>query len=561
MLHKDDNSVIAAVHNRFRDEAELRDYLAANLSKIERGLKLLKVEARLTSHRLAGGRLDILARDRFNRVVVIEVKRTNEAARQTLHEITKYISLISDTQGIPLEEMRCIVVAIEWNELYEAFSLFSSELSYAIEGFAPASFSGDDLSLRKLEIAKIFRGPHFSPVSRIYKYSTREARASHRAQIEKQYRSLRGVRACVVDIEPIDGSAASAVGAISMIWRIPEEIFSEIEHHLGVPIGSREVYRWAGWEVEQDVILWACEGSRRHFENQPDEVRWGTPEKYESIFATSSMSAVHKFGLLESATLADSERVRELLSGVTLPFSTAVRNNHEIILKVDTRDTQLLENSVAVFFNFLDFCVEWRDAFVAEIQKIGSKGVVELHLCAGRIPHFFARLVQARRDENLTPSYMRMDMFSDSGTLLRQVYGYMSWDKHTCPASATKEVERIHGSVALATADIYRRRPHEKLEDAFPLHGFLPCVAAVSYDTRELHLELPYPGWAGTELEENSLHVFAISNPTYVARISGMLESVGKIYTRPEFEMDPVLLNLSASDLEILRKRPGYSGF
>lgn len=561
MFYKDNDAVTAAVHDRFTDEAELRDYLAENLDKVERGLKPLKVEARLRSHRLAGGRLDILARDRFNRVVVIEVKRTNEAARQTLHEITKYISLISNSEGIPLQELRCIVVAIEWNELYEAFCLFSSELSYTIEGFAPAALSGDDLSLLKVEIAKTFRGPHFSPVSRIYKYSTPEARELHQAQVRDQYRWLKGVRACMVYIEPIEEFTGSQVGAISMIWRIPEEIFSDIERNLGVPIGSREDYRWSGWEAEQDVILWACESSPRLFENQPDEVRWGTPEKYESIFAASSMSSVHNFGLLEESALADFERIKELLSGVTLPFSTAVSNNNEMILTIDARETKNLEKYFAMFFNFLDFCVEWRDAFVAEIERIKPIGVAEIHLYAGRIPHFFSRLVQASRDPNLTPSYMKINMYSDSGAPLRQVYGYMSWDNHTCPASATEEVERIHGSIALAAADIYRRRPNEKLENAFPSHGFLPCVAAISSDKHELHLELPYPGWNGTGFEENGLHVFAVRNPTYVERIAEMLESAGRIHTRPEFEMDPVFLNLSASDLEILAKRPGYSGF
>jgi len=59
----------------FALESHLRDFLAKDLGIIEAGLKLFELDGRSgIEYSLDGGRIDILAVDRSNRIVVIELK-------------------------------------------------------------------------------------------------------------------------------------------------------------------------------------------------------------------------------------------------------------------------------------------------------------------------------------------------------------------------------------------------------------------------------------------------------------------------------------------------------
>lgn len=62
-------------------EDDIRRYLARHLELLERGLTLLKEEFPLANPAGAGGRIDILARDSFGQFVLIEIKRSDKAAR------------------------------------------------------------------------------------------------------------------------------------------------------------------------------------------------------------------------------------------------------------------------------------------------------------------------------------------------------------------------------------------------------------------------------------------------------------------------------------------------
>src|ERR1043166_8531302 len=98
-------------------EAQLRDALSKRLDLLEPGLTLRAVEFRLPNRHGASGSIDILATDRFSATVIIEIKKTNQTARQALHELHKYLALIKHDHGLRDSQLRCIVVSTEWHEL------------------------------------------------------------------------------------------------------------------------------------------------------------------------------------------------------------------------------------------------------------------------------------------------------------------------------------------------------------------------------------------------------------------------------------------------------------
>ncbi|EGO9011334.1 DUF91 domain-containing protein, partial [Enterococcus faecalis] len=71
-------------------ESHIRDYLAENLNFLSDELSLIGKEYLLPNNDGTKGYVDLLAKDKQGNYVIIEIKRSNQAARQALHEIFKY---------------------------------------------------------------------------------------------------------------------------------------------------------------------------------------------------------------------------------------------------------------------------------------------------------------------------------------------------------------------------------------------------------------------------------------------------------------------------------------
>src|ERR1700741_2143214 len=103
-------------------ESDIRDSLAQQLGAIEPGLKLVDKEVELPNAIGARGFIDLLARDRFGNLVVIEVKRADQTARQGLHEVLKYAELLHREHGRPKHQIRLVIASTTWHELTIPFS-------------------------------------------------------------------------------------------------------------------------------------------------------------------------------------------------------------------------------------------------------------------------------------------------------------------------------------------------------------------------------------------------------------------------------------------------------
>src|ERR1700734_3827210 len=116
-------------------EARLRDELANRLEILEPGLTLRSVEYRLPNEHGAAGSVDILATDRYSATVIIELKKSNQTARQALHELHKYVALIKYDHGLRDSQIRCMLVSTEWHELLVPLSEFLHSAPWTVDGY------------------------------------------------------------------------------------------------------------------------------------------------------------------------------------------------------------------------------------------------------------------------------------------------------------------------------------------------------------------------------------------------------------------------------------------
>lgn len=126
--------------SEFAYEADLKNYLAKNLSVIEAGLSLYEEEGITGIEFPVGGRsVDILAVDMNKGLVVIELK-VSRGYDRVVGQLMRYMAWIASNQAEAGQKVRGIIIAREISEdlllactLVENVQLFEYQLSLAVK--------------------------------------------------------------------------------------------------------------------------------------------------------------------------------------------------------------------------------------------------------------------------------------------------------------------------------------------------------------------------------------------------------------------------------------------
>lgn len=113
----------------------IRDWLVDNIQFIEPGLEVVKKEYYLPDDAGSSGFIDILCKDPYNNFVIIEIKRSDPAARHTFTEVFKYAELIQQTYQARKSELRIIILSTHWDEILRAFTHICFHSSIPIKGY------------------------------------------------------------------------------------------------------------------------------------------------------------------------------------------------------------------------------------------------------------------------------------------------------------------------------------------------------------------------------------------------------------------------------------------
>lgn len=148
---------------------------------MEDGLKLIETEYKLPNPIGGKGFIDILARDRFGLLVVIEIKRSDATARQAIHEIFKYTALLRSNHGVAEDAVRCVVLSTDWHELLVPFSEFTASAPYHVDGYKiEVDDEGVCTAVEPIEPIKDTGSLELCPSGLVYLYTTAEEREAHR---------------------------------------------------------------------------------------------------------------------------------------------------------------------------------------------------------------------------------------------------------------------------------------------------------------------------------------------------------------------------------------------
>lgn len=162
-----------------RVEDIIRDKLAEKLNLFENDLSLISTEKYLKNPKGTKGFVDLLAKDNLNRFVLIELKRSNAASREALHEVIKYFEGIKEEKSLKDDEIIVYIVSTEWKELHVPFSRFVNEVSFNVEGYLlEIDEENNPMHLRKIEPIKINNNRRLSNQCKVCFYTSSKNRDS-----------------------------------------------------------------------------------------------------------------------------------------------------------------------------------------------------------------------------------------------------------------------------------------------------------------------------------------------------------------------------------------------
>ena len=118
----------------YTKESILRDLIAQKIQKLKPDLTLLQKEQYIPNEYGTKSYIDLYATDEEKRHVLIELKRSDAAARQAIHEVNKYVESVKRHFGAKDSEVHVIIASTEWAELLLPFSRFYADAGFSVEG-------------------------------------------------------------------------------------------------------------------------------------------------------------------------------------------------------------------------------------------------------------------------------------------------------------------------------------------------------------------------------------------------------------------------------------------
>jgi hypothetical protein len=305
------------------NEAIIRDHLAANLSLIEAGLTLVDKEFYLKNDHGAAGFLDIFARTEAGQLVVIEIKRTNSAAREAIQELYKYAALLRGRFLIQEIELRLILLSVQWHELLLPYSEFAQTTPYELSaGKIILDLQGLPIAINRVDPIPTATGRRIGVRHFLWRFPNKDGA---RRALPLLVAFIR--EAGLSDFVLIESwSSDSRISGNGFLYFAQQELpFNEymqlIERNLSTDQLDEFRETLQDLQEEQDRVAeasdaaWAYKNGAPYSEIGSDHMEISNPEKAQKWFeeGAQTWTKVHRFGRFEDMRLSDEMIIAEIV--------------------------------------------------------------------------------------------------------------------------------------------------------------------------------------------------------------------------------------------------------
>ena len=502
----------------FADEDELRDHLARNLTIIEPGLQLIKTNYVVSNPLGAGGAFDILAKDRFRNFVIIEVKRSDQAARHALHELSKYIALFMEDQKVNSHKIRCFVVSTSWHELDVPLSFFKDACPVDVSGFEVTS-AGTTVTVKKRLLPRVSLESRLSPDMRFSFFDSAKTQKGYCNDLQDALSNVQHVRAALIVMEPV---ADRERMCLLCAWRVPDIALVDVKTLVFDPDFQEEYYYFPGWELETDLCDW--------LENQSDKAGavWAedsraTPEKVDNYKSHYRYTKLIKLGDWPANDLVnDLDHVLQCVVAKDISAKRSRANRHHFEA-VSSRSTGKAWNYTSdAFEEFITGNELWTTNYKRIERDLPDDAVVTFG--GYHMRHFYYAVHQGVEYPGAALSTFGLDIKCEDGYHKTVVGGWL-WDGTTRPVNARANIERAYGNVGTLSMLVHSATDQEQYDSIYWEHGFFPYVAVYDIPSRSYELFVSEDAPIDIDIRRG-LKAFVEANPDYCNEVSACLATV-----------------------------------
>lgn len=101
------------------------------------------------------GYIDILARNREGRFVIIELKKSKQSSGSAIHEVYKYLEGLTVEKTLNHADIRLMIVSADWIELSLSFQVADPNRNINIEGYQVILAETDKLQIQSIHRVKL----------------------------------------------------------------------------------------------------------------------------------------------------------------------------------------------------------------------------------------------------------------------------------------------------------------------------------------------------------------------------------------------------------------------
>lgn len=254
---------------------KLRDHLATRLDLFEPDLRLIETEHHVVNPDGADGFIDILARDDSGDLVVIELKRSDQTARQALHELCTHVTLLAGQRGVPTHRLRCYVVSTTWDELRRTFGRFQSISDFSVSGLQlVCSADGTPVRTEPADLPTAPRGIEAGPLHAMLMFTSEEGRTAGIDQLHTVAAEIGVADYFLILCDSVSEASLTSTpyGAYLVLGEMDLAQAVMVEgtcaEHLAA-LGEEEQ-----WTIEEAALTRLLEGVR------VDDLELGNPDRY-----------------------------------------------------------------------------------------------------------------------------------------------------------------------------------------------------------------------------------------------------------------------------------------